>query len=461
MSIKITADGIEISSDCVADNDIVIDYSTFIRIRDRLEWTNPEYVKRMEAGRSTWGVPRNITLYKRVGSNYVVPFGMLQTIRNMGVYVAPVPHLTEHKTVFESKVDNLYGYQEEALKSALKARNGVLVAPCGSGKTQIGLAICAELGLNTLWLTHTGELLNQSKKRAERYLNVPMGTITAGKINAVTGITFATVQTMHKIDLADFRDFWDVIIVDECHRCVGTPTAMTMFWKVVGSLSARYKFGLTATPKRSDGMEKAMFALLGDKFYEITKEQVRNNTCPLCVMEPKNTGWEPDMDECLNPDGTLNYTQLITNCIENDNRNRVIADEINFAVSQNGTTLVLSERVHHLELLAEMCEYKYGILSTAKKNERQELLRKLSEGEISVLFATYSIAKEGLDIPCLRNLVMASPVKDEITVTQSAGRVMRKYPDKEYGIIWDFEDNMRMLQKWLQKRMSIYQKLNR
>ena len=90
-----------------------------------------------------------------------------------------------------------------------------------------------------------------------------------------------------------------------------------------------------------------------------------------------------------------------------------------------------------------MCEYKYGILSTAKKNERQELLRQLSEGEISVLFATYSIAKEGLDIPCLRNLVMASPVKDEITVTQSAGRVMRKYPDKEYGIIWDFEDNMR------------------
>jgi len=88
-------------------------------------------------------------------------------------------------------------------------------------------------------------------------------------------------------------------------------------------------------------------------------------------------------------------------------------------------------------------------------------LRQLSEGEIGVLFATYAIAKEGLDIPCLRNLVMASPVKDEITVTQSAGRVMRKYPDKECGCIWEFEDNMRMLQKWLQKRMKIYEKLNK
>lgn len=445
----------------VAGSEITVDYNAFSRVRDRLEWANPEFVKRMEAGRSTWNVPRNICLWKRVGDQFVVPFGMLQTLRKFGFEIVPEEHLKVHKTVFSGSVDGLYDYQEEALKSALKARNGVLVAPCGSGKTQIGLAICAKLGLNTLWLTHTGELLNQSKKRAERYLNVPMGTITAGKINAVSGITFATVQTMHKIDLVDFRDFWDVIIVDECHRCVGTPTALTMFWKVLSGLSARFKFGLTATPKRSDGMEKAMYALLGDKFYEITKNAVRNNTCPLCVVEPKYTGWEPDMDNCLNPDGTLNYTALITDCIENQDRNRIIAKEINFAVSQNGTTLVLSERVHHLELLAEMCEYKHGILSTAKKSERQELLRQLSEGEISVLFATYSIAKEGLDIPCLRNLVMASPVKDEITVTQSAGRVMRKYPDKEYGIIWDFEDNMRMLKKWLDKRMSIYQKLNK
>ena len=85
----------------------------------------------------------------------------------------------------------------------------------------------------------------------------------------------------------------------------------------------------------------------------------------------------------------------------------------------------------------------------------------MTDGKIEVLYATYAIAKEGLDIPPLRNLVMASPVKDEITVTQSAGRVMRKYPDKECGIVWDFDDNMRMLQGWLKKRMSIYNKLNK
>jgi len=448
----------------LADNEIVIKNGAVScmmePLKHMLQWPNPEYVKCVEVGRSVWNVPRDIVLWKRKGDDLIAPFGMLQTVRQIA-NVLPSDHLMGQERVFSGSVDNLYDYQEEALKAALKARNGVLVAPCGSGKTQIGLAVCAELGMNTLWLTHTQELLKQSMDRAKQYLNVPMGTITGGKINAVKGITFATVQTMAKIDLASFKDFWDVVIVDECHRCVGTPTQLTMFYKVVNSLSARYKYGLTATPKRADGMEKAMFALLGNKFYEITKEDVKNNTCPVCVLEPKQTGWEPDMDKCLNPDGTLNYTALITDCIENQDRNRVIAKEINFAAGENGTTLVLSERVHHLELLADLCQYKHGILSTAKKSERQDLLRQLSEGEISVLFATYAIAKEGLDIPCLRNLVMASPVKDEITVTQSAGRVMRKYPDKEYGVIWDFEDNMRMLQNWLKKRMRIYEKLNK
>lgn len=446
----------------VADNEITIELPSiqvYDAMTNKLEWSNPEYVKRVEAGRSIWNVPRDIVLWKQKGQFLIVPFGMLQTLRNMGVNVIPESHLTGQERLFEGEVDNLYDYQEEALKLALKAKNGVLVAPCGSGKTQIGLAICAKLGLNTLWLTHTQELLSQSMARAKQYLDVPMGTITGGKVKAVNGITFATVQTMAKIDLADFKHFWDVIIVDECHRCVGTPTQLTMFWKVVSSLSARHKYGLTATPKRSDGMEKAMFALLGDKFYEITREQVRNNTCPIDAHVVW-TGWGPNFDACLNPDGTLNYTALVTDCVNNPKRNAVVSDTIN-RVARDGATLVLSDRISHLEHLAEMCNYKHGILSTAKKSERKDLLRKLSEGEITVLFATYAIAKEGLDIPCLRYLVMASPVKDDITVTQSAGRVMRKYTGKEFGYIWDFEDNMRMLQNWLRKRLSIYGRLNK
>lgn len=443
-----------------ADANIVIDECISL-LKKTLEWDNPEYYKRQEKGLSTWNTPQKIVLWQAKGNKLIVPFGMLQFLWKSGINVVPSEHLTGQKKHFSASIDGLYDYQQKALESALKAKNGVLVAPCGSGKTQIGLAICGALGYRTLWLTHTHELLKQSMDRAKNCLgSVPLGTITEGKINASDGITFATVQTMAKINLHEFHDFFDVIIVDEAHRCVGTPTSLTMFYKVVSSLSARYKFGLTATPKRADGMEKAMFALLGPKFYEISREDVKGATVPLNVIEPIETGWEPDFEKVLNPDGTLNYTSLITDCVENEKRNKVVADVINTA-AKDGTTLVLSERVAHLEKLAQMCNYSNGNLSSSKKSERKNLLKSVSDGEIRVLFATYAIAKEGLDIPCLQHLVMASPVKDEITVTQSAGRVMRRYHDKECGYILDFSDNMRMLQKWLQKRMKIYEKINK
>lgn len=73
-----------------------------------------------------------------------------------------------------------------------------------------------------MWLTHTADLLSQSRERAARYMDKSMiGTITEGKVNIGSGITFATVQTMCKLDLAQYRDMWDVIIVDECHRVAG------------------------------------------------------------------------------------------------------------------------------------------------------------------------------------------------------------------------------------------------
>jgi superfamily II DNA or RNA helicase len=287
-----------------------------------------------------------------------------------------------------------------------------------------------------------------------------MGTITEGKINVSDGITFATVQTMAKINLSDFHDFFDVVIVDEAHRCVGTPTSLTMFYKVVSSLSARYKFGLTATPKRTDGMERAMFALLGEKFFEITKEDVKDKICNVHV-QAFETNYEPNYDSVLMPDGTLNYSELVNDLIQNEERFQKVLDVIN---KLSSPILVLSSRVSYAQKLSDayngrsICLSAFG-QSKKAKIIRQDALSKLNNGELEAVFCTYQLASEGLDVPSLRYVVFATPEKNPIRIQQSTGRVSRKADGKQCGTVIDFIDDFRMYKGWWVKRKSIYKKL--
>ena len=152
----------------------------------------------------------------------------------------------------------------------IAAKYGILQSAAGSGKTQMGIALAARLKRRTLWLCHTLDLIKQSRERAELYMSKDlMGTITEGKVNLGEGITFATIQTMCKLDLAQYRNYWDCIITDEVHRVSGSPTAVTQYQKVLNSLSARHKYGLSATVHRSDGMIKATYALVGEVAYKV------------------------------------------------------------------------------------------------------------------------------------------------------------------------------------------------
>ena len=94
------------------------------------------------------------------------------------------------------------------------------------------------------------------------------------------------------------------------------------------------------------------------------------------------------------------------------------------------------------------------------KKERKEAIEKLKDGRIDCLFATYKLAKEGLDIPSLEHVVMASPIKDKSTVIQTAGRVARKAEGKTCGYVHDFIDDMGILQGMAKKRKNIRKNLN-
>ena len=88
--------------------------------------------------------------------------------------------------------------------------------PAGSGKPETALELICRLGYKALWIASTIDLINQSYNRANNKIeNVGLGKIVGGKINIGTHITFATVQTLAKMDLDGYVDEFDVIVVDE------------------------------------------------------------------------------------------------------------------------------------------------------------------------------------------------------------------------------------------------------
>ena len=425
---------------------------------------NPEYAKKVRMHFWVGNTPKTLSLYERRGNALILPFGILRDVQH---FLWGHPCTSEFPEPVEIAYGGevpLYSYQDDAVNVVKECRYGILQSPAGSGKTQMGIALVMRYGRRALWLTHTADLLNQSKARAERYMDKRLiGTITEGKVNIGQGITFATIQTMCRLDLAQYKDLWDVIIVDECHRVAGTPTAMTQFFKVLNSLSARHKYGLSATVHRADGMIPATYALLGHVVHTVPDEAVKDKIMQVGI-KPLGTGVKLSR-ECLNTDGTINYTKLISYLCENEERTHYIGSWI--VAEANHPCLILSDRLNHLEALMntlprsmrEMSVMISGKMTTKKgKVEREQAIEDMRTGRKRYLFATYSLAKEGLDIPCLERLFLTTPQKDYAVITQSIGRIARTHEGKKPPIAYDFVDDIGFLVKSYKKRCSTYRK---
>ncbi len=431
--------------------------------RENLVLKNQKYEERKRRGFWTGNTPEYLWLYRIEGDELVVPVGVGRDIRKfLGTGDQVRVELADNgKLAYSGKVP-LYDYQVPAVEKMSRNSCGILKSPCGSGKTQMGIALAAKISRRTLWITHTQDLLSQSYDRAAQYFpKETLGKITAGKVQIGSHMTFATIQTLYKLDLEKYRNTWDVVIVDECHRLAGTPTTVTMFYKVLNSLAARYKYGLSATVHRSDGLIKSTFAVIGPVGYEISDEAVAEKTVKVRINQ-RDTGIKVKR-ECLDTDGTLDHAKLIPYLTENLERNRMVAkDLVNNAAHYN---LILSDRLEHLRVLMEMlpkeCRSKAamidGKMSSGKaRKEREQAIKDMRTGEKHFLFASFGLAKEGLDIPRLDRLYMTTPKKDFAVVTQSIGRIARAFDGKEEAVCYDYVDDIVFCQNQYQRRRTHY-----
>lgn len=432
---------------------------------ENLVLPNPEYADRIRRGLWIGRTPQYLYLYRVEGEELVLPVGTGKDIRQfLDPKDAIKTDLADNgKLDFAGEIP-LYEYQQVAVDAMCQTSCGILKSPCGSGKTQMGIALSAALARKTLWITHTQDLLTQSYERAAQYFpREIMGKITGGKVHIGTHFTFATVQTLCKLDLTQYRYSWDVIIVDECHRLAGTPTKITMFYRVLNNLAARYKFGLSATVHRSDGLIRSTFAALGLVIYQVPEAEVEAKTMKVSICE-RNTGVKASRS-CLDTDGTMDYAKLIPYLVENPERNQLIVKDI--VSNAKHWNLILSDRLDHLRILmgslpkeclpfAAMID---GSMTSKKgKAERAAAIEDMRTGKKHFLFASYSLAKEGLDIPRLDRLYLTTPKKDFAVVTQSIGRIARRFPEKEDAICYDYLDDIAFCQNQYRRRKTHYRK---
>ena len=447
-------------------NNIVVENPTTGLInwcKANLRLSNPEYAKKARMGFWIGDTAKTISLYETRGDNLILPYGAIDLIP---------PELLDESEIIYDFANNevidynanipLRDYQKRAVNNMLIAGHGILQAPAGSGKSRCGIALFTKWGTKTLWLCHTKDLINQAKTMAEEFIDKDLvGTITEGKVNIGKGVTFATVQTMCRLDLSQYKDLWGTILVDECHRVSGSPTRITQYQKVLNNLSARHKYGLSATVHRADGLERCMFSLVGKVAYKVPDEAVAENIMRVGI-KPLETGIELSR-ETLNTDGTLNYAKLINYLAFSNDRNRYIAYVI--VNHRQYSSLILSERVgqlnHFIDVLPPSMREKAAMITgKSKKAEREKALDDMRTGKKKYLFATYQLAKEGLNIPCLERLYMASPVKDYAVVTQAIGRIARTCEGKSEPICYDFVDNIGYCVKAYKQRVRTYKKNN-
>lgn len=424
---------------------------------------NPDFIKKQRMGLWIGKTPKKIYLYTKNQGKIIVSIGCLDDIWKINPNKSDYTILfKKHEKIqfYEPKMKP-YDYQEIAINEMIKFKRGILQASCGSGKSLCGIEIIRRIGIKSIIICHSYELLSQFKTYLKESLQLEeekIGVIANGKINIGSHVTLALRQTMANIDLNMYKHEWGVILVDECHSVCMSTTSVTQYTKILNNLSAEYRISLSATPFRGDGLTQCMFALCGKVKYEIPKESVADKTTKASII-PVNTQFNITK-ECQKTDGTIDYTKLTGLLCLDTNRNNLILEYLR--ENKNNNCLVLSDRLEGLKYLKE--ELGYGVMidgtmvSKKNKEKREQAIEYMRSGQEKVLFASYGLAKQGLDIPRLDRLFLIAPHRDKATIIQSVGRIERKFDNKDNPIVYDFVDNTKFHKNMFAERKRIYKK---
>ena len=328
---------------------------------------------------------------------------------------------------------------------------GILSLGTGFGKTTCALYILAALKRKTIIIVHKNFLMNQWVERIKQFLpTASIGILQGSKADIHNkDIVIAMLQSLCMKEYPpNFFDSFGFTIIDEAHH-IGSK----VFSQALFNVCTKYILGLSATPTRKDGLTKVLNWFVGDIIFEASrKNQTHVQVYPIRIYE------FADEKVPLNVSMKLNLPEVINIICNNSNRNKKILNIIQECLAQHRKIIILSDRRKHCEYLCETIQKNLPVEKTAGLYIGQMKPYELKENEqCDVIFATYSFACEGLDIPSLNTLILATPKTD---IIQSIGRILRETGEKTHSPkIYDLIDHFGPLCNMYQKRLKTYKSL--
>lgn len=376
------------------------------------------------------------------------------------------------------KKDMLHGiklrdYQLAAIQKGIEAGRGIFEVATGLGKTEIAAGIIKALGLRTLFMVHTQDLLYQTAKRLSERLGKQIGIIGDGEFSIEPGIVVATVQSLtsrmfqrtkdgnyilHKKlgqGMKQLINSFKVMFQDETHH-----SSSISFYRIGMFMhGAYYRFGLSGTPlRRNDINNMKVMALTGDVIYTMLAEEgiEKGHLSDIEVRIIENT------EDVFGDEWRQLYRDGI---VLSKHRNSLITEIVGDMYRLHRRQLILVRHIEHGKILQRMLANHYHIPAVFLSGKDPAWKREQVKGKFNIqdmkdggfVLIASPIFDEGVDIPEIDVLIHAPAGKSETKLIQRTGRGLRKKKSGNKLIVYDFDDkNTRFLNKHSEKRIATY-----
>ena len=373
---------------------------------------NPQIEVLQSLRKPTYNIPRKIYSFKLSNQQLILPRGLMRDVilllnsYNIAYKLKDERVVKKHKFPLVSYT--LRDEQSKACEAINKKDFSICIAPPGFGKTLIGAKMIELRGVNTLVVVNKNMLLDQWIERFVEYFGYnkkEIGFLGKGKNKLNNILDIATMQSLKNNQ--NIIKNYSFVIVDECHHI----PALT-FEKIIDNFMGKYILGLSATPRRKDGMDPILFQQLGNIAYEVKKKKQYGKH----IVKVVTTNFVSEVD---------NFAQLITEIINDTQRNQIIVEQI--IKYQNRKILLLTDRIEHienLEILLQNHNISYLTIHGSLDKKTQEKNMKKVENS-NLILATTSYFGEGIDFPHLNTIIFATPISFHGRLVQYLGRIGR------------------------------------